>query len=159
MAETINLCDLVVGQTYEIYNSDFRVPLMIGDASKPIIGDFVGIQNGEAQFNNVLGIGVRPQDIINYRLNGKPYGWVVKMDARTSASHKKKLFNRKVNGTSLIEELVQKGPWHPNRIARSKALGFQPNYFDGDEEWEPTVIGYGSVNLVIPRNHITNPLL
>ena len=145
MAETIDLCDLVVGQNYQIYNPDFRMAVMIGDASKPIIGNFVGIDSrtGEAQFNNVLGIGVRPQDIINYSLTGRPYGWVVKMDAKNTAMHKKKLFNRKIRGRSLMEELVQKGPWHPNRIERARSLGFQANYFNGDEEWEPTVVGYG----------------
>lgn len=145
MAETVDLCDLIIGQTYEIYNPDFRMAVMIGDASKPIIGKFVGVLRGEAQFNNVLGIGVRPQDIINYRLNGKPYGWVVRMDARTSAAHKKKIFNREINGISLLEELVQRGPWHPDRIERLRVLGYKPNYFNGDEEWEPTVVGYGSM--------------
>lgn len=143
MAETVDPHDLLVDQTYQIYNPDFRVPLMIGDASKPIIGNFVSILRGEAQFNNVIGIGVRPQDIITYRLSSKPYGWVVKMDAKNTAMHKKKIFNREVNGTSLMEELVQKGPWHPNRIERLRVLGYKPNYFNGDEEWEPTVVGYG----------------
>jgi hypothetical protein len=146
MAETIEARDLVVGQTYEIYNPDFRVPIMIGYVSNPIIGNFVGIDSvrGEAQFNNVLGIYVRPHDIINYNLNGRPYGWVIKMNAKNSAAHKKKLFNREVKGISLIEELVQKGPWHPDRIDRARSLGFEPNYSDQDEEWEPTVVGYGS---------------
>lgn len=145
MAETIDVGDLVIGQSYQIYNPDFRVPIMIGDASNPIIGNFVGIDSrtGEAQFNNVLGIHVRPHDIINYNLNGRPYGWVVKMDARTSAAYKKKIFNRQVKGISLIEELVQNGPWHPDRIIRTMGLGYKPNYFDHNEECEPTVVGYG----------------
>jgi hypothetical protein len=145
MAETIEPRDLVVGQTYQIYNPDFSDNVRIGDISKPIIGNFVGIDplSGEAQFNNVLGIHVRPQDIINYTLSGRHYGWVVKMDAKNTAMHKKKIFNHEINGTSLMEELVQKGPWHPNRIERARSLGFQANYFNGDEEWEPTVVGYG----------------
>ena len=145
MAETIDVSDLVVGQSYQIYNPNFIIPSMIGYISNPIIGNFVGIDSvsREARFNNIIGIGVRPQDIINYNLSGRPYGWVVKMNARTSAAHKKKLFNRKVNGISLIEELVQNGPWHPDRIARARSLGFEPNYFDQDEEWEPSVVGYG----------------
>jgi hypothetical protein len=147
MVETIEARDLVVGQTYQIYNPDFRVPIMIGDASNPIIGNFVGIDNvsGEAQFNNVLGIHVRPHDVINYALSGRPYGWVIKMNAKNSAAHKKKLFNREVKGISLIEELVQNGPWHPDRIERLRGLGYKPNYSDQDEEWEPTVVGYGCV--------------
>jgi hypothetical protein len=42
-----------------------------------------------------------------------------------------------------VEELVQNGPWHPDRIIRTMGLGYKPNYFDQNEEWEPTVVGYG----------------
>ena len=89
MAETIEACDLVVDHNYQIYNRDFTVNAIVGDSSKPIIGTFIGIDivSGEAQFDNVIGIGVMPHHIISYMISNAPFGWITKMDYRNTVTN------------------------------------------------------------------------
>jgi len=146
MAETINPNDLLVGHRYQIYTPGYVMPIMIGHTLNPIIGNFVGINpiTGAAQFNNVLGIGVGRDDIIDYILSNQPFGWVVRMDGRNTMLRKKNQLERprKVSGLSIKEELIQKGPSHPNRIERARLMGYK-NENDPEGNWEPSVIGYG----------------
>jgi hypothetical protein len=146
MAETINPNNLLEGHTYQIYNPGYRVPHMIGHTSRPIIGNFVGINpiTGAAQFNNILGLGVPPNFVGNYILSNKPFGWVIRMGNRNTMLRKKNILERprKLSGLSIKEELIQMGPSHPNRIGRARLMGYR-NENDPEGNWEPTVIGYG----------------
>ena len=49
---------------------------------------------------------------------------------------------RTVNGLSIKEELIQRGPWNPNRINRARTMGYR-NKNDPEGNWEPTVVDYG----------------
>jgi hypothetical protein len=49
---------------------------------------------------------------------------------------------RTVSGRSIKEELMQRGPWNPNRITRARSMGYR-NINDPEGNWEPTVVGYG----------------
>ena len=146
MAETINPNNLLEGHTYQIYNPGYIAPHMIGHTSRPILGNFVGIDpiTGAAQFNNILGIGVPPNFVIDYRLSDKPFGWVVRMGNRNTMLRKKDMLERprKLSGLSIKEELMQKGPINPNRIDRARLMGYR-NENDPEGNWEPTVVDYG----------------
>jgi hypothetical protein len=129
--------DLIPGRNYIIQH--------IAGMLRSRTGNFIrGSLRGQIDFNNIIyddGTRLDPRIIGTFITNQ----WIYFENERNTALRKKNILKRPrtVNGLSIKEELLQRGPWHPNRIDRARTMGYR-NENDPEGNWEPTVVGHGT---------------
>jgi len=129
--------DLIPGRTYRITDP--------AGIRRSRTGNFIQRSlRGQIDFNNLIYDDGTREDprVIGTLITNQ---WIYFENERNTAMRKKAIFERPriVNGLSIKEELLQKGPWHPNRIDRARTMGYR-NENDPEGNWEPTVVGYGT---------------
>ena len=133
--------DLIPGKSYRIHHIDgllqSRLATFINNVN--LGREFLGV----SLFNNIIlsdGNVYEPGAISGYRNDE----WIFFENERNTMLRKKNTLERPrtVNGLSIKEELLQRGPWSPNRINRARTMGYRNNN-DPEGNWEPAVVGYG----------------